>query len=85
MLEGGGFEVIDLGADVSPEKFVAAVNEKGANVVCLSALLTVTMPARVSHSISPVNAVPPAQARTVAASNDSPSGSRTRFRAGIAR
>jgi 5-methyltetrahydrofolate--homocysteine methyltransferase len=44
MLEGGGFEVFDLGADVSPEKFVAAVQEKGANVVCLSALLTVTMP-----------------------------------------
>ena len=43
MLEGGGFEVIDLGADVAPEKFVDAV-QKGANVVCLSALLTVTMP-----------------------------------------
>jgi 5-methyltetrahydrofolate--homocysteine methyltransferase len=45
MLEGGGFEVIDLGADVSPEKFVAAVREKNANIVALSALLTVTMPA----------------------------------------
>jgi 5-methyltetrahydrofolate--homocysteine methyltransferase len=45
MLEGGGFEVFDLGADVPPEKFVAAVKEKGANLVCLSALLTVTMPA----------------------------------------
>ncbi len=44
MLEGGGFEVIDLGADVAPEKFVAAVQEKGADFVCLSALLTVTMP-----------------------------------------
>jgi 5-methyltetrahydrofolate--homocysteine methyltransferase len=44
MLEGGGFEVIDLGADVSPEKFIAAVQEKNANIVCLSALLTVTMP-----------------------------------------
>ncbi len=43
MLEGGGFEVIDLGADVAPEKFVAAVKERNANVVCLSALLTVTM------------------------------------------
>jgi corrinoid protein of di/trimethylamine methyltransferase len=43
LLEGGGFEVIDLGADVAPEKFVDAVH-KGANVVCLSALLTVTMP-----------------------------------------
>jgi len=44
MLEGGGFEVIDLGADVSPEKFAAAVKEREANIVCLSALLTVTMP-----------------------------------------
>ena len=45
MLEGGGFDVLDLGADVSPEKFIAAVKEQGAQVVCLSALLTVTMPA----------------------------------------
>ena len=44
MLEGGGFEIIDLGADVAPERFVQAVKEKNANVVCLSALLTVTMP-----------------------------------------
>jgi len=44
MLEGGGFEVIDLGADVTPEKFALAVKERGANIVCLSALLTVTMP-----------------------------------------
>jgi 5-methyltetrahydrofolate--homocysteine methyltransferase len=44
MLEGGGFEVTDLGADVSPDKFVAAVTEKKPNLVCLSALLTVTMP-----------------------------------------
>ncbi len=45
MLEGAGFEVTDLGTDVSPEKFVEAVNTKDANIVCLSALLTVTMPA----------------------------------------
>ncbi len=44
LLEGGGFEVIDLGADVPPEKFIEAVREKGAEIVCLSALLTVTMP-----------------------------------------
>ena len=44
MLEGAGFEVVDLGTDVSPEKFVAAVEEKGANLVGLSALLTATMP-----------------------------------------
>jgi 5-methyltetrahydrofolate--homocysteine methyltransferase len=43
MLEGGGFEVIDLGADVSPDVFVAAVKERNAGVVALSALLTVTM------------------------------------------
>jgi 5-methyltetrahydrofolate--homocysteine methyltransferase len=45
MLEGSGFEVIDLGADVSPENFVAAVKEREPHVVCMSALLTVTMPA----------------------------------------
>jgi corrinoid protein of di/trimethylamine methyltransferase len=44
MLEGGGFEVIDLGADVPAERFVDAVRTKKANLVCLSALLTVTMP-----------------------------------------
>lgn len=43
MLEGGGFEVIDLGADVAPDRFVAAVKDRNANLVCLSALLTVTM------------------------------------------
>ena len=43
MLEGGGFEIIDLGADVAPEKFVDAVQANRANLVCLSALLTVTM------------------------------------------
>jgi Predicted cobalamin binding protein len=45
MLEGSGFEVIDLGTDVTPEKFVTAVRESNPQVVCLSALLTVTMPA----------------------------------------
>jgi corrinoid protein of di/trimethylamine methyltransferase len=45
LLEGAGFEVTDLGADVSAEKFVNAIKEKQANLVCLSALLTVTMPA----------------------------------------
>jgi len=44
MLEGGGFEVTDLGADVAPQKFVEAVRSSGAKLVCLSALLTVTMP-----------------------------------------
>jgi len=45
MLEGAGFEVTDLGTDVAPEKFAEAILTKGANIVCLSALLTVTMPA----------------------------------------
>jgi 5-methyltetrahydrofolate--homocysteine methyltransferase len=44
MLEGGGFEVIDLGADVTPEKFVSEAQAKNADIVALSALLTVTMP-----------------------------------------
>ena len=45
MLEGGGFEVIDLGADVTPDRFIEAVSTKNANLVALSALLTVTMTA----------------------------------------
>ena len=44
MLEAAGFEVVDLGADVPPEKFVEAVKEHDANIVAMSALLTVTMP-----------------------------------------
>jgi 5-methyltetrahydrofolate--homocysteine methyltransferase len=44
MLEGGGFEVVDLGVDVSPEKFAEAVNERTGTVVAMSALLTTTMP-----------------------------------------
>ncbi|MGE5200249.1 MAG: corrinoid protein [Rhodospirillaceae bacterium] len=43
LLQGGGFDVIDLGADVPPERFVAAVAEDGADVLGLSALLTTTM------------------------------------------
>jgi len=45
MLEGGGFEVTDLGVDVPPEAFVAAVKKKPVQIVGLSALLTTTMPA----------------------------------------
>jgi 5-methyltetrahydrofolate--homocysteine methyltransferase len=44
MLEGAGFEIIDLGVDVSPEKFIEAAKEKKADLVGLSALLTTTMP-----------------------------------------
>lgn len=44
LLEGAGFKVIDLGVDVKPAQFVAAINEYGASLVGLSALLTTTMP-----------------------------------------
>jgi 5-methyltetrahydrofolate--homocysteine methyltransferase len=44
MLEGAGFEVIDLGVDVSPEKYIAAVNEHNPDLIGCSALLTTTMP-----------------------------------------
>jgi 5-methyltetrahydrofolate--homocysteine methyltransferase len=44
MLEGSGFEVIDLGTDVAPQKFVEAVREHGAQIIGMSALLTTTMP-----------------------------------------
>jgi 5-methyltetrahydrofolate--homocysteine methyltransferase len=43
MLEGGGFEVIDLGVDVPPEKFLSAINEHYPQVVAMSALLTTTL------------------------------------------
>lgn len=43
MLEGAGFEIMDLGTDVAPDKFVSAV-QSGANLIALSALLTTTMP-----------------------------------------
>ena len=45
MLEGAGFKVANLGRDVAPEKFVQAVEEHGANIVGISALMTTTMPA----------------------------------------
>jgi 5-methyltetrahydrofolate--homocysteine methyltransferase len=44
MLEGAGFEIKDMGTDVSPEKFVEEVKGGGVDVVALSALLTTTMP-----------------------------------------
>jgi 5-methyltetrahydrofolate--homocysteine methyltransferase len=45
MLEGAGFKVIDLGADVTPQQFVEAIREHQPHILCLSALLTVTMTA----------------------------------------
>ena len=44
MLEGAGFEVIDLGVDVSAKKYVDTAREKNAKIIGLSALLTTTMP-----------------------------------------
>jgi len=43
MMEGKGIEVVDLGVDVSPEQFLAAVKDQGCQIVCCSALLTTTM------------------------------------------
>ena len=43
MWEGAGFEVMDLGTDVSPEKFVQAVKDSGAQILGMSSLLTTTM------------------------------------------
>ena len=43
MFEGCGFEVINLGVDVSSEQFIAAATEHKADIICMSALLTTTM------------------------------------------
>ncbi|MEJ2038361.1 MAG: corrinoid protein [Desulfosarcinaceae bacterium] len=45
MLEGAGFQIIDLGVDVSPESFVKAVADEGGQILGMSALLSTTMPA----------------------------------------
>lgn len=45
MLESSGLTVHNLGVDISPEEFVKQIKEKNASIVCLSALLTTTMPA----------------------------------------
>jgi len=44
MVEGAGFHVIDLGVDVETARFVEEIQSQNADVVCLSALLTTTMP-----------------------------------------
>ncbi len=43
MLEGAGFTIIDLGTDVSPDKFIQAINEHQPDILAMSALLTTTM------------------------------------------
>jgi len=45
MLEGAGFEIVDLGTDVSPETYVEVARKESAQIVAMSALLTTTMPA----------------------------------------
>jgi len=44
MLEGGGFEIIDLGIDTAPERFVKEVRDKKPQILAMSALLTTTLP-----------------------------------------
>ena len=53
MCEGAGFEVIDLGFNVEPEEFVAAIKENQPNIVGMSALLTTTMRA-MGHTIKAI-------------------------------
>lgn len=55
MMEGAGLEVIDLGVDVAPEKFVSAVREHKPQLIGLSALLTTTMP-KMKTTIDALNA-----------------------------
>jgi 5-methyltetrahydrofolate--homocysteine methyltransferase len=55
MLEGGGFEIEDLGVDVPPEKFVAAVERKNPRILGLSALLTTTLPS-MKHVVEAIEA-----------------------------
>jgi 5-methyltetrahydrofolate--homocysteine methyltransferase len=45
MLEGAGFRIVDIGVDAAPAKFIRAIRNSNPNIVALSALLTVTMPA----------------------------------------
>jgi len=55
MLTGGGLKVVDLGTDVSPEQFVAACKNEGAQVCAMSALLTTTMP-QMTHVVEAIKA-----------------------------
>ncbi len=45
MLQGAGFEIVDLGTNVTPDKFITAVDKNGTSIIAMSALLTTTMPA----------------------------------------
>ncbi|MHC5081672.1 MAG: corrinoid protein [Planctomycetota bacterium] len=59
MLECAGFEVIDIGVDVAPERFVTEAKEKGASLVALSALINTTMPA-MEATVAKIRAEAPA-------------------------
>jgi 5-methyltetrahydrofolate--homocysteine methyltransferase len=65
MLEGAGFEVVDLGVDVAPGTFVAAARESGSTVIGMSALLTTTMPAMAEVIDLVANAGMRGQVRTI--------------------
>lgn len=54
MLEGAGFEVIDLGTDITPEAFVKNAQEKQVDIIAMSALLSTTMP-RMKETIAALN------------------------------
>ena len=43
MMEGRGLEVVDLGTDVPPERYIAAARDQDCRIICCSALLTTTM------------------------------------------
>lgn len=53
MLEGGGFEIIDLGTDTPPERFIEVIQEQEPDVVGMSALLTTTMTA-MQHTVQAI-------------------------------
>ncbi len=53
MLEGGGFEITDLGTDVTPEKYIEAIQREEVDIVGMSALLTTTMP----NMVTTINAI----------------------------
>lgn len=59
MLEGSGFNVVDLGTDVAPEQFIAAARDSGAAIIALSALLSTTLPAMES-TVGALRAATPA-------------------------
>ena len=65
MLAAGGFDVVDLGADVSVDNFVNAAVHEGPDLICMSALLTTTMPAQQRIIEAVKNANPPKLPKTM--------------------